>query len=130
MSITLTAGSTNVALPDDLRWSDEDWSPVSQSASRGITGASILQVRALTAGRPITLEPPDESSAWMSRPVLEQLRNLAAIPGQVMTLTINGQSYSVAFRHQDTAIESEPVAFYSTPDPSDRFLATIRLMTV
>lgn len=130
MSITLTAGATTVNLPDDLRWSDEDWAPVSQSLSRGITGAAIVQVRALTAGRPITLEPPDDSSAWMTRAVLEQLRNLAAIPGQVMNLTISGQSYSVVFRHQDTPIESEHVVFYNSPDGSDRFLTTVRFMTV
>lgn len=130
MSITLTAGATVVTLPEDLLWSDEDWVPVGQTMSRGITGAAIVQVRSRTAGRPITLQPPDDSAAWMTRPVLEQLRNLAAIPGQGMTLTMNGQTYSVVFRHQDTAIESEHVVFYNSADASDSFLTTIRLMTV
>lgn len=131
MSITLTAGTTTINLPDDLQWIDEDWSPVRQTLSRGITGAAIVQSRSIsTAGRPITLRPPDESSAWMTRPVLEQLRNLAAINGQVMTLTIAGQTYSVRFRYQDNkAIESEPVVFYNQPDNTDRFLVTINLMT-
>lgn len=130
MSITLTAGAANITLPEDLRWSDEDWAPVGQTMTRGITGAAIVQSRARTAGRPITLEPPDEDSAWMTRAVLVQLRNLAAIPGQVMTLTMSGQTYSVAFRHQDNAIETEPVVFYNDENASDYFLTTLRFMTL
>jgi hypothetical protein len=136
MSITLAAttvgGPVNVTLSDDLRWVDEhDWEPVVQGEKRSVTGAMIIQPRALTAGRPITLEPENESSAWMTRTVLLQLRNLAAIPGQVMTLTINGQAFSVVFRRSDgSAIEAEPVAHFSTPDAADWYLVTTRFLTI
>lgn len=136
MSITLAAttpgGPVSITLSDDLLWSDEhDWEPVVQGERRSVTGAMIIQPRALTAGRPITLEPEDDSSAWMPRSVLLQLRNLAAIPGQVMTLTINGQVFSVLFRRSDgSAIEAEPVAHYSTPDTADWYLVTTKFLTL
>lgn len=136
MSITLSAtvsGSpVTISLQPDMEWGDKfDWSPVGQAATRGITGALIAQARAMTAGRPITLGPADETSAWLTLSVLEQLRNLAAIPGLTMTLTIHGQTFSVWFRHQDgNAIEATPVVQYREYQSTDFFRVTLRFMTV
>jgi hypothetical protein len=136
MSITLAAttvgGPVNLTLNPDLRWVDEhDWEPVVQGEKRSVTGAMIIQPRALTAGRPITLQPDEDRSAWMTRAVLLQMRNLAAVPGQVMTLTINGQAYSVVFRRSDgSAIEAEPIAHYNTPDAADWYRVTAKFLTL
>ena len=132
MSIVLTVGVTPIALHSDLQWSDEfDWSPVGQGVERGITGALIVQSRAMTSGRPVTLKADDERSAWVRRSTVEALRNAAAIPGEVMTLTINGQTLSVIFRHQDSpAVEAKPVATYDTYVADDFYQVTLKLMTV
>jgi hypothetical protein len=132
LTATTTSGAVAITMSPDLRWVDEhEWEPVVQGESRSVTGAMIIQPRALTAGRPITLQPDEDNSAWMSRAVLAQLRNLAAIPGQAMTLTINGQAYSVVFRRSDgSAIEAEPVAHYSTPEPTDWFRVTTKFLTL
>ena len=130
MSINLTVGATSVALHPDLLWVDEfDWHPVEQSVERSVRGALIVQVNARLAGRPITLEPADDDSAWMTRSVVEQLRNWAAVPGQSMTLTIRGADRTVMFRHQDgAAFEAEPVVHFSDAQATDYYRCTLRLV--
>lgn len=130
MSITLTVDTTTVTLNPDLFWEDENnWHPVEQTAERTLTGDLIVQVAERTAGRPITLRPEDDSSGATSLTNLEQLRNWAAVPGQVMTLTLRGVSRSVMFRHQDgSAIEARPWVHRSDVQAGDWYLATFRFM--
>lgn len=134
MSITLTVGATALALHDDLYWSDENnWHPVEQAVARGITGALIVQAaeRLDGKGRPITLGPIDDSSAWMTATTLAQLKAWAAVPAQVMELTLRGVEYEVMFRHQDgAAVEASPLVHFSTVDDTDFYRVTIRLMVV
>lgn len=132
MSIQLSYGAVNIALPSDIQWVDEfDWAPVGQGVERSVTGALIVQSRAMTAGRPVTLKPDGDNSAWTRRSVVEQLRNAAAIPGQVMTLTIGSQTLNVIFRHHDgPAVEAKPVAAYDAYTSDDFYVVTLKLMTV
>lgn len=128
--ISLTDGTTLVYLPPDLYWEDESWLPVGQSAQRTITGGLVVQIAAMVTGRPITLRPEDDNSAWMLEPVLTQLRVWAAIPGQELTLNLRGTAYTVLWRHQDGAIEATPVLHYSDVDAADYYRATLRLMEI
>jgi hypothetical protein len=130
MTTQLQAGSTTVVLSDDLFWADENnWNQVEQTATRTITGALIVQSAQRVGGRPITLQPPDDSSAWMSRDTVDQLRNLAAVAGREMTLTLRGSTYDVIFRHHDgVAVEAKPVVFFRDEVPGDFYLCTLRLM--
>lgn len=131
MAISLSDGTTTVNLHPDLFWSDENnWNPVDQSVTRTLTGAMIVSVAGMIGGRPITLEPEDDSSAWMSRSVVESLRNWAAVPGKELTLTLYGQTYSVMFRHQDGGLEAKPVVHYNDPDNADWYLCVVRLMEI
>lgn len=126
MSLTLTDGLTALELPADLYWSDEfSWTPVTQSTSRTLTGANIVQRAALLSGRPITLSPEDDSSAWLTRAALDQLYAWAASLTASLTLTgLRGASRSVLL----TAIEARPVKHQADVDPGDFYIATIRLM--
>lgn len=135
MTTTLAVGATVVELSDDLFWSDEHtWHPVEQTAQRTITGALIISVATRLAGRPITLEPEDDDSAWMTKATLDQLGNWAAVPGQIMVLTLNGIERDVIFRHQDGAgVEARPVVHWgnsSAPESTDWYRVTLRLMEV
>mgnify|MGYP000747585252 CR=1 FL=1 len=131
MSITLSDGTTTVNLHADLRWSDEDnWHPVQQAVQRTITGALDIQASAMTKGRPITLEPENDDSAWMTSSDVVQLRNWAAVPLQVLTLTLRGVSQSVIFRHQDGGFEARPVVHYQDRLDTDFYLCVVRLMEV
>ena len=131
MSITLSDGTNTVTLDKDLYWPDEnDWTPVVQSVNRSITGGLIVQPATRVRGRPITLEPEDDSSAWMPSSVVQQLRNWAAVPGQQLTLTLRGTSHTVIFRHQDGGFEAKPVIHYRDRVPGDWYLCVIRLMEI
>ena len=133
MSLTLADVSTTLALNPDLYWSDENnWHPVEQTADRTITGALIVQAAARVAGRPVTLEPIDDESAWMTLAQVTALRNWAAVPGKTMTLTLRGEAREVIFRHQDGGFEARPVIQYRDGHelPVDFYLCTIRLMEI
>lgn len=133
MSITLTRTDTSATctLHPDLMWSDENaWAPVEQAVARTITGALDIQVAGRIAGRPITLEPENDSSAWMPRSDVDTLRNWAAVPGLAMTLTVHGVTRDVIFRHQDGGFEATPVVHWRDVQSGDWYLCTIRLMEV
>lgn len=131
MSISLSDGTTTVELNPDLFWSDEDnWHPVQQAVARTLTGALDVQVAGMIKGRPITLEPENDSSAWMDSSIVVQLRNWAAVPGQQLTLTLRSQTYTVLFRHQDGGFEARPVVHYRDRLSDDNYLCVIRLMEI
>lgn len=132
MSITLTVGATALPLNEALYWADEnDWHPVEQTAERTITGAMVVSASARVAGRPITLRPEDDRSGATDLATLTQLRNWAAVPGQVMELTLRGVSRSVIFRHQDgAAVEARPWTHYTDVQSGDWYFATIRFMEI
>lgn len=133
--ITLKVGSTTLELDPDLYWSDEfSWGAVEQSFSRSLTGASLIDVGIKIGGRPITLEPADSSSGWMSRATLTQLQAWEAQPDLVMTLLLRGGSREVVFNRMDgTPIEAAPVVFVANAmagEVGDYYLATIRFIEV
>ena len=130
MSITLTVGATTVTLHPDLQWVDEfTWHPVEQAVQRSLTGALIVDVRARVSGTPITLAPADAKAAWMPRATITQLKTWAATPGQEMTLSLRGTSYTVMWRHHEApALSAAPVQDYDDVDPDDWYRATLKLM--
>lgn len=132
MSITLTVGATTINLNPDLYWADENnWHPVEQTAQRTITGAMVVSAAARVAGRPITLQPEDDKSGATDVTTLAQLRNWAAVPGQVLELTLRGVSRSVIFRHHDgAAVEASPWIHYSDVQTGDWYFATLRFMEI
>jgi hypothetical protein len=131
MTITLQYQTTTLNLDPDLYWADENnWHPVEQSTQRTVTGAVIISNATRTGGRPITLQPYDDRSAWMSRSMLDTLRSWAAVAGREMTLTLRGQAYTVVFRHSETAIEADPIFHFSDTDASDWFRVTLRFLEV
>ncbi|CAJ0692222.1 MULTISPECIES: hypothetical protein [Ralstonia] len=122
-------------LPDDLLWSDEHaWTPAVASASYLITGALLIQSATRQAGRPITLVgAPD--MAWVTRVTVEQLRAWAAIPvgnntGRFALTFADGRSFSVAFRHAETAIEAEPVLGIPARADTDFYRLTLRFLEI
>jgi hypothetical protein len=132
MSITLTDGTTTIDLDPDLLWVDENnWFPVEQTVERTITGALIVDVAERVGGRPITLQPEDDASAWMNFEIVEQLRNWAAGVGKTLTLTLRGTTRTVMFRHQDgSPLEATPVVHFSDVQAGDLYRVTLRFMEV
>jgi hypothetical protein len=134
MTISLSDGTTTLVLHPDLLWADKNkWLPVSQTEQRTVTGALIVSAEAMVGGRPITLQPENESSAWMPLTTLTQLGNWAAVPGQALTLTLNGTTYPVIFRHPSNgggqaAVDATPLVHYSDEQAADWYLITVRLL--
>lgn len=134
MSITLQYGADTLPLDPDLYWIDENqYSPVEQSVDVGLNGALIVQADgdAYRPGRPITLQPEDEFSAWMIRADLDQLNAWAAIADASFVLTLRGVARNVKFRHQDKpAVDGKPVVHFSDVQPGDFYLVTLKFMEV
>lgn len=132
MSTTLTVGATVVSMTDDFLWADEfQWFPVEQSTERTLTGGLVVDVRAMTGGRPITLKGADDKSSWIPRAVLSQLTTWLGTPGQQMTLVLRGVSYTVIWRHHEApALDASPVIDFSDIGPDDWYRVTLKLMVV
>lgn len=131
MSITLAYSGTTLELDPDLYWEDENnWHPVEQSTQRTVTGALIVSNASMTGGRPITLQPIDDESAWMPRSMLDTLRSWAAVAGREMTLTLRGQARTVVFRHSDGAIEATPIFHFSDTSGTDWYRVVLRFLEV
>ena len=130
----LFSGDTLV-LPDDLLWSDEhSWSPVVSSVSYLITGSLLVQSATRQAGRAIPLVAPADM-AWVTRSVVNVLRDWAALPldavsGRFELTLVDGQVFTVAFRHGDGAIEAEPVTGFPARSDTDFYRVTLKLMQI
>lgn len=135
MQLKNLADNVTVLLPDDLLWTDEHaWSPAVASTSYLITGALLIQSALRQAGRPITLVgAPD--MAWVTRITVEQLRAWAAIPvsaasGRFALIFADGRVFTVAFRHGETPIESEPVLGIPARSGGDFYRLTLRFLEI
>lgn len=133
--VSLSVGAVTLDLDPDLQWTDEfSWSAIEETEERGLTGALIIDIGVKTSGRPITLAPPDDSSAWMPRATISQLQLWEKVPALTMTLQLRGTSYQVRFRRTDGApIEADPHEFVANPLPGglgDWYLTTLRFSEV
>ena len=135
MQLKNLATGVALPLPDDLLWTDEHaWSPAVASTSYLITGALLIQSATRQAGRPITLVgAPD--MAWVTRAVVEQLRTWAAAPvsntsGRFELTLADARVFTVAFRHQEAAIEAEPVLGIPARLASDFYRLTLRFLEI
>jgi hypothetical protein len=135
MELKNLADEAALLLPDDLLWSDEHaWTPAVSSVSYLITGALLVQSATRQAGRPITLVGPADM-AWVTRATLETLRSWAAVglsesSGRFALTLADGRTFTVAFRHQDTPIEAEPVLGIPARSDADFYRLTLRLMEI
>lgn len=132
MSITLTYNGTTAHLGDRLYWEDEfSWSPVVQTTAPSTTGALLVDVGLLKAGRPITLVGTD-TQAWISHALCASLQAWAALPAITLTLTLRGTTRTVIFDHARRGFEARPLwrlADGEQGDPIDVYLPTLRFLT-
>ncbi|AUS41004.1 hypothetical protein CYD94_06210 [Ralstonia solanacearum] len=131
MQLKNLADSAILALPDDLLWTDEHaWTPAVAAVSYLLTGALLVESAARQKGRPITLVGAADM-AWVTRATVNTLYAWAANPGSRFELTLtDGRAFTVAFRHQETAIEAEPVMGFPARRDADFYRLTLRLMEI
>lgn len=124
MTITLDA----ITLPADLQWTDElSWSPVAQTVERSVDGRQLIQAGTLVEGRPITLA--SNGAAWFDRSTLVALQ-ATMTPDATFTLTIHGQPFTVAWDHEQGAMEPDEVMRQGNPGDNHKYTATLRFITV
>lgn len=119
-----------ITLPSDLMWKNEfDWLPVRQTTERSIAGSLIVQPSLKVSGRPITLFG-GENACWVNRSVIEQLYQLASVPGKKLTLEYFGQTKTVIFDHENEPLSSQMVMRIANPSAETKYTLTIRLIEV
>ncbi|MCB4362684.1 hypothetical protein KIH07_03000 [Hydrogenophaga taeniospiralis] len=131
MAITLTYNGTVANLGDRLIWTDEfGQSPVKQVKGSSTTGALLVHVGVLQAGRQITLDGVD-SKAWIPRSLCESLELWAALPDITLTLVLRGVARQVMFDHERGAFEATPIWLLADGEqtPDEVFLPILRLFT-
>ncbi len=128
---TTTLGG--VALPPDLRWTDEfSWSEVKVKRDISLAGNLVMQVASVLTGRPITLASGD-SSAWLRRSQIAALVALRDLPELTpMSLVLpDARAFSVVFDLTgDEAIRAEPIRPGKFVAAADYFRVTLKLFTV
>jgi hypothetical protein len=133
MQLKNLATGVALPLPDDLLWSDEHaWSPAVASVSYLLTGALLVQSATRQAGRPITLVGPSDM-AWVTRTTVATLHGWAAAPlsassGRFELTLRDARTFTVAFRHFETAVEAEPVLGFPARADTDFYRITLRLI--
>lgn len=132
-----TCTLNGIALPLDIEWQDEGaWMPTAQVVTTTITGAQIVQASAVQAGRPITLVARGDQHVWLSYAEVKTLRALAEsnLSTPMALVLLDGRAFTVIWRHQDTAIEFEPVRYSISTDSGVNdarpYILTLRLMQV
>lgn len=120
-----------VELNAQMVWTDRKKSQkVAQSVIYTLGGAPVVYSQALLAGQNITLVA-QEDRGWIRGAVYDQLQAMADDPGAVFELQINGQSYSVMFRHQEApALDMEPLVPRLNETSRDIYTGTLKLMIV
>lgn len=128
--ITLAYDSTTLQLSDRLVWSDEfSWSPVVQATETSTTGALLVDVGLLVAGREITLQGA-ETATWLTRATCVTLRAWAALPTATFTLVLRGVARQVIFNRERGGFDATPVWHLADgqEDDSDLLVPTLRFL--
>jgi hypothetical protein len=116
----------------DLTWTDPfDTQAVAVVSRRRLNGALTIFPRALSGGRPITLEAPADQPLTYAQAAA--LAAMAADPSGTFALSmpLRGLSFSVRFRWEDgNPLDLQPLIDYSDPADDDPVVGTIQLITL
>ncbi|UOX38404.1 hypothetical protein VpasPP24_64 [Vibrio phage Vpas_PP24] len=92
-------------------------------------GVSVVQAK-VTKGRTLTLTATNDQG-WITKDARDQLLTMSSLVGEVFTLTIANEVFSVVFDHSDgNAVNLTPFINRLIPLDGDYFTGTIRLLTV
>lgn len=122
----------DLALPRGMVWSDEfgDWARQERSHQYSIAGSLLIDVAARQEGRPITLSGAG-NAGWIHRDALEALRTLSEDAEAEHTLTLaDGRTFTVRFAADTAPVTATPVGRPELPADWQRYIATVRLVTV
>lgn len=124
-----------IALPNDLLWVDEfEWTAVLSGSEYSITGSLLIDRSVKLAGRPISLEAPDNEMAWISRATHEALRAAASIPDRRFKLLLeyptDHREFTVEFAPVETPLEGSPVKGFPEHESDAWFSVKLKFIEV
>lgn len=127
MAITLNG----VALNGSLQWSDRlAHSSVAQEVLTTLGGNPVVYSKALNGNRPVTLVA-SEDTGWLTKTMVDAVLGMASVPGGVYTLDIHGEVMNVVFAHHEPpAIDFTPLQPRAVPLPDDKYIGTMKFITV
>lgn len=123
-----------IEFSDDLMPQDEfNWSKVVANQRYTIDGTLIVQQAERKTGKPFTLQAPDDM-AWLPRQKVELLQAWADVIGLKFWYerTANNKTVrtGVAFDHSQEPMNAKPVKEFNSPNPTDPFNVTLRLIEI
>lgn len=123
MAIRLDA----ITLPDDLTWPEEyDWSNVTQTIDKSLTGSLIIQEASQAKGRTINLKG-EVNSAWIDKATLDLLKVKADTPDLQMSLDYHGTIYNVMFARGANSSGIKAIPIYTLADPGNDHVYSVEL---
>jgi hypothetical protein len=122
-------------LPNDMLWGDEfSWNPVVRKTEYSLTGALLVEIGRKLLGRPISLSPPDQEMAWVSRSVAATLLAWGNLTILRMLLVLeypeDTRQFIVSFADGDSPVTAHPVRGFPGHKDSDEFQVSIKLTEV
>lgn len=132
----MTISLGGITLNPDMVWREQFTSQtVAQSVRRTLGGVPVIFSGNLQKGAPITLSATEVNggpvAGLLKKSVVDSIMALAEVAGATYTLTYNGTSYTVMFRHDDPpAVDMEPMKKKQSYVDDDFFRGDIKLLTV
>jgi hypothetical protein len=126
----MTQSIDSVTFDKRLVWIDKDkYKDAIASVSNAIDGSEIVYVKTRGAHYPITLEGTAQSG-WLKQSTIESLRALSAVSDATYTLNLDGDTYTVRFRNEQSGgvIQMQQRKPTTIPDADTWYFGTIYLM--
>ncbi len=127
------ANQQSLTLHHDLMWIDEHaWNPVVSATEYTLSGALVVEYATKQTGRPISLQAPDQTMAWLPRSTVDTLRTWSTVPGTLFELSLDdGRKFNVVFRHHEQPVlEASPVRDMATYDADDDWQVKLKFMEI
>ena len=127
-----------IKLEDDYLWVDEfQWQPRQLASEYSVRGALLLDENASAkqSGRPITLQPPDSSMAWIRRSDLKILHTWMTTVGLRLRLVFEYSADTRTFLviprpGENMPLDAKPIKGFPGYENGDWYQATIKLTEV
>ncbi|MGP5518016.1 hypothetical protein ACTXNA_07210 [Psychrobacter celer] len=136
MQTKLTNVSTGavIDLDDEMYPSDEhDWSAIVSNTKYALDGTMIVEQSVRQAGRPYTLQAPDDMG-WLSRATVNALKAERDKLGATFWLDYladgDVKRVKVMFDTTGDAITARPVKDFISPSLDDLFIVTLRFLEI
>jgi hypothetical protein len=123
---------SGITLPGDLEWVDEIQGNELRAEDQALNGGLIIQRSRRLAGRPMTLQTPDQR-VWVQRADVLSLLALADNPATESFIVTHPDSreFTCRFRYRDgLPVDGAPILFRSPPIPGDPYTLVLRLQIV